>query len=186
MYKARVRHHTAAQGPVSYPAGGAAGAGGAGAGGNVNSPANPVTPFAAAAAASFTPGRLRHSHHHHLGLHAPDTAPGTPGAGISDEELELVAIKKFKPDKEGDVLTYTGISQSACREIMVRSFRHALLSVEADMTPGQINREISHENVTRLREVMLEDKSIYLIFEYAEHDFLVRLSSDLSRRSQLR
>jgi hypothetical protein len=39
---------------------------------------------------------------------------------------------------------------------------------------GQINREISHEHVTALREVMLEEKSIYLIFEYAEHDFLVR------------
>ena len=38
----------------------------------------------------------------------------------------------------------------------------------------QINREISHEHVTALREVMLEEKSIYLVFEYAEHDFLVR------------
>jgi cyclin-dependent kinase 8/11 len=25
-----------------------------------------------------------------------------------------------------------------------------------------------------LREVILEDKSIYMVFEYAEHDFLVR------------
>lgn len=40
----------------------------------------------------------------------------------------------------------------------------------------QINREISHEHVTALREVMLEEKSIYLVFEYAEHDFLVRSS----------
>ena len=31
------------------------------------------------------------------------------------------AIKKFKPDKEGDVVTYTGISQSAIREIAVSS-----------------------------------------------------------------
>lgn len=31
----------------------------------------------------------------------------------------LYAIKKFKPDKEGEVVTYTGISQSACREIAV-------------------------------------------------------------------
>mgnify|MGYP001583282081 CR=1 FL=1 len=30
-----------------------------------------------------------------------------------------MAIKKFKPDKEGEVVMYTGISQSACREIMV-------------------------------------------------------------------
>jgi hypothetical protein len=41
----------------------------------------------------------------------------------------------------------------------------------------QINREISHEHVTALREVMLEEKSIYLVFEYAEHDFLVRPSA---------
>jgi cyclin-dependent kinase 8/11 len=30
-----------------------------------------------------------------------------------------------------------------------------------------------HENVIVLREVMLEDKSIFMVFEYAEHDFLV-------------
>ncbi|KAG9039787.1 cyclin-dependent protein kinase [Tulasnella sp. JGI-2019a] len=70
-----------------------------------------------------------------------------------DEESKLYAIKKFKPDKEGEVITYTGISQSACREIA-------------------LNREIKHENVISLREVMLEDKSIYMVFEYAEHDFL--------------
>lgn len=29
------------------------------------------------------------------------------------------AIKKFKPDKEGEVVQYTGISQSACREMAV-------------------------------------------------------------------
>ncbi|OCH91706.1 kinase-like protein [Obba rivulosa] len=63
------------------------------------------------------------------------------------------AIKKFKPDKEGDIVTYTGISQSAIREIA-------------------LNREISHENVVALNEVILEDKSIYMVFEYAEHDFL--------------
>lgn len=37
-----------------------------------------------------------------------------------EEEGSLYAIKKFKPDKEGDVITYTGISQSAIREIAVR------------------------------------------------------------------
>lgn len=37
------------------------------------------------------------------------------------ENGELYAIKKFKPDKEGEVITYTGISQSACREIAVSS-----------------------------------------------------------------
>ena len=37
-----------------------------------------------------------------------------------DEDGKIHAIKKFKPDKEGDVITYTGISQSAIREIAVR------------------------------------------------------------------
>jgi len=70
-----------------------------------------------------------------------------------EEEGKLYAIKKFKPDKEGEAVTYTGISQSAIREIA-------------------LNREMSHENVAALREVLLEDKSIYMVFEYAEHDFL--------------
>ena len=39
-----------------------------------------------------------------------------------------------------------------------------------------MNREISHENVVALKEVILEDKSIYMVFDYAEHDFLVRIS----------
>ncbi|OXC81595.1 serine/threonine-protein kinase SSN3 [Cryptococcus neoformans] len=66
---------------------------------------------------------------------------------------DVFAIKKFKPDKEGDVLTYAGISQSGAREIM-------------------LNRELHHRNLVSLREVILEDKSIYMVFEYAEHDFL--------------
>jgi len=37
----------------------------------------------------------------------------------SKDEEKLHAIKKFKPDKDGDVATYTGISQSAIREIAV-------------------------------------------------------------------
>ena len=37
-----------------------------------------------------------------------------------DEDGTIHAIKKFKPDKEGDVTAYTGISQSAIREIVVR------------------------------------------------------------------
>ncbi|KAK1225327.1 cyclin-dependent protein kinase [Marasmius sp. AFHP31] len=70
-----------------------------------------------------------------------------------DQEGKIHAIKKFKPDKEGDVITYTGISQSAIREIA-------------------LNREINHDNVVALKEVILEDKSIYMVFDYAEHDFL--------------
>ena len=38
----------------------------------------------------------------------------------------------------------------------------------------KLNREIDHENIVALKEVILEDKSIYMVFEYAEHDFLVR------------
>jgi cyclin-dependent kinase 8/11 len=39
-----------------------------------------------------------------------------------------------------------------------------------------LNREISHENMVAMKEVILEEKSIYMVFEYAEHDFLVRPS----------
>ncbi|PIL36522.1 transporter [Ganoderma sinense ZZ0214-1] len=74
-------------------------------------------------------------------------------AQSKDVDGRIHAIKKFKPDKEGDVITYTGISQSAIREIA-------------------LNREITHENIVALKEVILEDKSIYMVFEYAEHDFL--------------
>ncbi|KAK6513302.1 cyclin-dependent protein kinase [Arthrobotrys megalospora] len=70
--------------------------------------------------------------------------PGTTGE---------FAIKKFKPDKEGEVINYTGISQSACREMA-------------------LNSELSHENVIHLHEIILEDKCIYMVFEYAEHDLL--------------
>ncbi|KAI0192523.1 cyclin-dependent protein [Astrocystis sublimbata] len=63
------------------------------------------------------------------------------------------AIKKFKPDKEGEQIQYTGISQSAIREMALCS-------------------ELSHENVIRLVEIILEDKCIFMVFEYAEHDLL--------------
>ncbi|EGN94969.1 hypothetical protein SERLA73DRAFT_113692 [Serpula lacrymans var. lacrymans S7.3] len=74
-------------------------------------------------------------------------------AQSTESDGRIHAIKKFKPDKEGDVVTYTGISQSAIREIA-------------------LNREICHDNVVSLKEVILEDKSIYMVFDYAEHDFL--------------
>jgi cyclin-dependent kinase 8/11 len=63
------------------------------------------------------------------------------------------AIKKFKPDKEGEQVTYTGISQSAVREMALCS-------------------ELNHANVIRLVEIILEDKCIFMVFEYAEHDLL--------------
>ncbi|PNY28215.1 Serine/threonine-protein kinase SSN3 [Tolypocladium capitatum] len=64
-----------------------------------------------------------------------------------------VAIKKFKPDKEGEQVSYTGISQSAIREMSLCS-------------------ELRHANVIRLVEIILEDKCIYMVFDYAEHDLL--------------
>ncbi|KAI0596380.1 kinase-like domain-containing protein [Biscogniauxia sp. FL1348] len=63
------------------------------------------------------------------------------------------AIKKFKPDKEGEQIQYTGISQSAVREMALCS-------------------ELNHDNVIRLIEIILEDKCIFMVFEYAEHDLL--------------
>lgn len=40
-------------------------------------------------------------------------------AQSKESDGRIHAIKKFKPDKEGDVIAYTGISQSAIREIAV-------------------------------------------------------------------
>jgi cyclin-dependent kinase 8/11 len=62
------------------------------------------------------------------------------------------AIKKFKPDKEGEV-QYTGISQSAIREMALCT-------------------ELSHPNVVHTVEIILEEKCIFIVFEYAEHDLL--------------
>jgi cyclin-dependent kinase 8/11 len=45
------------------------------------------------------------------------------------------------------------------------------------MVLWQLNREIRHENIVALREVILEDKSIYMVFEYADHDFLVHVQN---------
>lgn len=84
-------------------------------------------------------------------LHNPELCMRS--GDLPAKEGEVFAIKKFKPDKEGDVQTYAGISQSGAREIM-------------------LNRELHHRNLVALREVILEDKAIYLVFEYAEHDFL--------------
>lgn len=46
-------------------------------------------------------------------------------AQSKDSDGRIHAIKKFKPDKEGDVITYTGISQSAIREIAVSEITSA-------------------------------------------------------------
>ncbi|KAF7432612.1 cyclin-dependent protein kinase [Pleurotus ostreatus] len=93
------------------------------------------------------------SKYHILGFISSGTYGRVYKAQSNDDDGKIHAIKKFKPDKEGDVITYTGISQSAIREIA-------------------LNREIEHENVVALKEVILEDKAIYMVFDYAEHDFL--------------
>ncbi|CDO76791.1 hypothetical protein BN946_scf184978.g20 [Trametes cinnabarina] len=94
-------------------------------------------------------------------------------AQSKDPDGRIHAIKKFKPDKEGDVVTYTGISQSAIREIAVSTPSSPTPRPPRSLTSSQkLNREISHENIVALKEVILEDKSIYMVFEYAEHDFL--------------
>ena len=62
-------------------------------------------------------------------------------------------MSRFKPDKEGEVIHYTGISQSACREMALCT-------------------ELSHANIIHLVEIILEDKCIFMVFEYAEHDLL--------------
>ncbi|KAJ8519657.1 hypothetical protein ONZ45_g3417 [Pleurotus djamor] len=97
--------------------------------------------------------RTVQSKYHIIGFISSGTYGRVYKAQSLGEDAKIHAIKKFKPDKEGDVVTYTGISQSAIREIA-------------------LNREIEHDNIVALKEVILEDKAIYMVFDYAEHDFL--------------
>lgn len=62
----------------------------------------------------------------------------------------FVAVKKFKSFKSGD-----GISPTAIREI-------------------KLLRELKNRYIVDLVDVMLDeqDKSLYLVFDYAEHDLL--------------
>ncbi|KAE8542800.1 serine/threonine-protein kinase SSN3 [Cryptococcus gattii VGV] len=52
---------------------------------------------------------------------------------------DVFAIKKFKPDKEGDVLTYAGISQSGAREIMQIIHYHSQ-TARASIPPSTLRR----------------------------------------------
>ena len=63
--------------------------------------------------------RTVNSKYNILGFISSGTYGRVYKATSREEEGKLLAIKKFKPDKEGDVVTYTGISQSAIREIAV-------------------------------------------------------------------
>lgn len=74
-------------------------------------------------------------------LRNSEKGAASSSSSSTTSEGELFAIKKFKPDKESEAHTYTGISQSAMREIA-------------------LNSELRHENIVTLREVVLEDRSI--------------------------
>ncbi|KAL9622819.1 MAG: hypothetical protein Q9160_002938, partial [Pyrenula sp. 1 TL-2023] len=71
----------------------------------------------------------------------------------NNEQKGVYAIKKFKPDKEDTDIQYTGLSQSAIREIALCT-------------------ELSHPNLIHLVEIILEEKCIFMVFEYCEHDLL--------------
>jgi cyclin-dependent kinase 8/11 len=64
----------------------------------------------------------------------------------------MADMLRFKPDKEGE-LQYSGISQSAIREMALCT-------------------ELAHPNVVHTVEIILEEKCIFIVFEYAEHDLL--------------
>lgn len=51
------------------------------------------------------------------------------------------------------MIQYTGLSQSAIREMSLCS-------------------ELDHANVVQLEEIILEDKCIFMVFEYTDHDLL--------------
>ncbi|ANZ73137.1 BA75_00755T0 [Komagataella pastoris] len=71
-----------------------------------------------------------------------------------DNQKQFYAIKKFKIDsKDSEITHYTGISQSAIREI-------------------SLCKELKNENVINLTEIVLENKCIYMISEFAEYDLL--------------
>lgn len=72
------------------------------------------------------------------------------------KDSKVYAIKKFKPEKEGDAALSSGVSQSACREI-------------------GLCRELHHENIVNLEQVIIDpnDRSIAMVFDYADHDLLV-------------
>ncbi|RMZ75519.1 hypothetical protein DV738_g5412, partial [Chaetothyriales sp. CBS 135597] len=81
--------------------------------------------------------------------------------GPNSDLKALYAIKRFKPEREGDAqLQWTGLSQSAIREMALCS-------------------ELSHPNIVHLAEIILEDKSVFMVFEYCEHDLLHMIKSIL-------
>ena len=49
----------------------------------------------------------------------------------------------------------------------------------------KLNRELCHVNVTALSQVLLEDRSIYMVFEYSEHDFLQIIHQHSTTRTSI-
>ncbi|WBW72637.1 mediator complex, cyclin-dependent protein kinase subunit Srb10 [Schizosaccharomyces osmophilus] len=73
----------------------------------------------------------------------------------NQNEKRFFAIKKFKAEARNAApnAQQTGISQSTIREMM-------------------LCREMQHENIVKLIQVLLKDGTISMVFEYAEHDLL--------------
>ena len=81
-----------------------------------------------------------------------------------DNKNQCYAIKKFKSETYAshkahndmgrtETIQHTGISQSAMREM-------------------SLCRELNNKNIVRVVDIILENKSIYMVFEYCEHDLL--------------
>ncbi|EME89789.1 serine/threonine protein kinase, CMGC family, CDC2/CDK subfamily [Pseudocercospora fijiensis CIRAD86] len=102
-------------------------------------------------ATPYAPQRHINDHYDIVGFISSGTY-GRVYKAISKRGTPAFAIKKFKPDKEGE-LQYTGISQSAIREMALCT-------------------ELSHPALIHLVEIILESKCIFMVFEYAEHDLL--------------
>lgn len=119
---------------------------------------------------------LHHDNNSNIGVNTTNTTTAT--TTIINNTLPLpqfFAIKKFKSDNhhhinnnnnganhlskgnnsihQDEVLHYTGISQSAIREM-------------------SLCRELNNKNITKLVDIILENKSIYMVFEFCEHDLL--------------
>ena len=72
---------------------------------------------------------------------------------VKSTSILLSWYPRFKPEKEGDQIQYTGLSQSAIREMSLCT-------------------ELDHPNLIHLVEIILEDKCVFMVFEYCEHDLL--------------
>lgn len=82
--------------------------------------------------------------------------------GIDRKSGQIVAIKKVKLEQEED----EGIPATTLREISAL-------------------KQLKHRNVVELLDIILEERKIYLIFEYIENDlrkFLNNLTQDLGQQ----